>query len=133
MPRVMQRSQLSKLAGPSNAIVSPGSAQSLFANAARRLPSGVSGGSSPFAGLTMRFVCRCGMLGSVRPAIIAPPTLPSRANCVLRSTRVRSASMRWAYSSSVSHFLFMSHGGAGAPTPPAGPPGGAAPGGSAAR
>ena len=45
----MQRSQLSKISGPSNAIVSPGSAQSLFASVARRLPSGVNAGKRPFA------------------------------------------------------------------------------------
>ena len=71
----MQRSQLSKSAGESKAGDSPGSDQPLRISSARRFPSGVSAGSRPFGGSTMRVVCRCGVLGSVTPERSARPIL----------------------------------------------------------
>ena len=111
MPRVMQRSQLSKSVGESKAGDSPGSDQPLRISSARRFPSGVRAGSKPFGGSTMSVVCRCGVLGSVTPERSARPYSPFSICCRLRSPRPDAVAMRCLYSSSVHHALFMSQGG----------------------
>src|SRR5712691_6113698 len=111
MPRVMQRSQLSKSVTESKAGDSPGSDQPLRMASARRFPSGVRAGIKPFDGSTMRVVCRCGVLGSVTPERSALPYSPFSISCRPRSPRPEAAAMRCLCSSSVHHALFMSQGG----------------------
>ena len=76
MPRVVQRSQLSKSVVQSYDGDSPGSDQPLRISSARFLPSGVSVGSSPLGGSTMSVVWRCGVAGSVTPESSARPNSP---------------------------------------------------------
>src|SRR5437764_220764 len=94
MPRVMQRSQLSKSVGESKAGDSPGSDQPLRISSARRFPSGVRAGSKPFGGSTMSVVCRCGVLGSVTPERSARPYSPFSICSRLRSPRPDAVAMR---------------------------------------
>src|SRR5262245_34890859 len=111
MPRVMQRSQLSKSAGESKAGDSPGRDHPLRISSARRFPSAVSAGIRPFGGSTMSVVCRCGVLGSVTPVRSALPYSPFSIACRPGSPRPAAAAMRCLNSSSVHHALFMSQGG----------------------
>src|SRR2546426_3544252 len=111
MPRVMQRSQLSKSVAESKAGDSPGSDQPLRISSARRLPSGVSAGSKPLGGSTMRVVCRCGVLGSVTPERSARPYSPFSISCRPISPRPEAAAIRCLCSSSVHHALFALQGG----------------------
>src|SRR6267142_5303016 len=111
MPRVMQRSQLSKSVGESKAGDSPGSDQPLRIASARRFPSGVRAGITPFGGSTMRVVCRCGVLGSVTPERSALPYSPFSISCRPGSPRPEAAATRCLNSASVQNALFMSQGG----------------------
>src|SRR3954471_2943362 len=116
MPRVMQRSHVSKSYSESNVSTSlSDTAQLLRICADSRLPSSVISGSLPFGGSTMSAVCRCGAVGSVLPALNAVPSSPDFIAVLYRSTRPFAASTRALNSSSVRNALFGSQGGAGGP------------------
>ena len=112
MPRVMQRSQLSKSSQWSQVWVSPGSAQLLFISADSRLPSAVISGSLPFGGSTISEVCRWtgSRVGDARLQRAAEVAFGDRRR-MARPPRPAAAASRSWYSSSVRNALLGSHGG----------------------